>query len=91
MFSAYAMGQLCPNVIVSRETETEMNRLSVDPVTKKMAEYYKQQSLLGLLKRLNQSHSDPGNASACHLNCTRNSNGDVAGEDMGVCQFLKSW
>lgn len=91
MFSAYAMGQLCPNIIVNREIETEMNSLSIDPVTKKMAEYYKQQSLLGLLKLLNQSHINPSDAPACHLNCTRDSNGDATGEDVGVCQHLKSW
>jgi hypothetical protein len=85
------MGQLCPNIIVNRETETEMNRLSVDPVTKRMAEYYKQESLVGLLKQLNQGHSDAKDAPACHLKCTRDSNGDAGGEDAGVCQFLKSW
>ena len=91
MFSAYAMGQLCPNIIVNRKTETEINSLSANPLTTKMAEYYKQQSVSDLWKRLNQSHGPPGDAPACHLNCTRDPNGDIAGEDNSVCEFLKSW
>jgi hypothetical protein len=89
MFSAYAMGQLCPNIIVNRETETEMNSISIDPRSKKMAEYYKRQSLLGLLKQLN--NQNPADAPACHLDCTRKSNGDIDGGDNGVCASLKSW
>jgi hypothetical protein len=54
-----------------------------------MAKYYKKESLLGLFKRLNGSN--PSVAPACHLNCTRNPNGDISGEDNGVCEFLNSW
>ena len=91
LFSAYALGQLCPNIILSRETETDINRLSIDPGTKRMAEYYKKESLLSLLKALNESHTAASNAPACHLNCSRDSDGYATGEDVETCHYLKSW